>query len=53
MVNCNENEDDNGQKDNINKTYIDQDVDIATTIENIACLGKAMQQLSNIWGAIY
>ena len=48
MVNCNENEDDNGQKDNINKTYIDQDVDIATTIENIACLGNAMQQLSNI-----
>ena len=53
MVNCNENEDDNGQKDNINKTYIDQDVDIATIIENIACLGKAMQQLSNIWGSIY
>ena len=53
MVNCNENEDDNGQKDNINKTCIDQDVGIATTIENIACLGKAMQQLSNIWGSIY
>ena len=30
----------------INKTYID--LDTATTIENIACLGKAMQQLSNI-----
>ena len=53
MVNCNENEDDNGQKDNINKTYIDQDVDIATTIENIACLGNAMQQLSNIWDSVY
>ena len=42
MITCNENENDNGKKDNINKTYIDQDVDIETNIENIACLGNAM-----------
>ena len=56
MVNCNEN--DNGTIGHINKTYIDQDVDIVTNIENIAYLGKTMslcnkQHLSNICGSIY
>ena len=58
MINCNVNENDNGKIDNINKTYIDQDVDIETNIENIACLDKTMslcnkQHLSNIWGSVY
>ena len=53
MINCNENKMDNGTIDHINKTYIDQDVDIETNIENLACLGKTMslwikQHLSNI-----
>ena len=26
----------------LNKTYIDQDVDIETNIENIVCLGKTI-----------
>ena len=42
----------------INKTYIDQNVDIKTNVENIACLGKTLplcnkQHLGNIWGSIY
>ena len=53
MINCNENENDNDRTDLINKTYRDQDVDIETNVENIACLGKTMslcnkQHLSNI-----
>ena len=52
MINCSENENDHGNIDHINKTYIDQDVDIDTSIENIACLGKTVslcnkQHLSN------
>ena len=42
MINCNENEDDNGTINYIIKTYIDQDVDIETNKENIAGLDKAM-----------
>ena len=34
------NENYNSKVEYINKTYIDQDVDIETNIENIACLGK-------------
>ena len=50
MINSNENENDNGKIDHINKTY---DVDIETNTENIACLGKTLslcnkQHLSNI-----
>ena len=41
MINSNKNENDDGKIDQINKTYIDQDVDIETNIENIPCLGKA------------
>ena len=53
MINCNENENDHGNIDHINETYIGQDVDIYTSIENIACLSKTMslcnkQHLSNI-----
>ena len=45
MINCNENEKDNGRINHRKKTYIDQDVDIETNIEKIiACLGKI------IWG---
>ena len=40
MINCNKNENDNGKINHINKTYIDQDVDIEPNIEIIACLGK-------------
>ena len=40
MINCNE----NGTKDYINKTYIDQDVDIEKNIENVACLVKTMSK---------
>ena len=42
MINCNENENDNGNIDHINKKYIDQNVDIETNIENITCLDKIM-----------
>ena len=31
----------------MNKTYIDQDVDIETNIEHIACLGKTMSHVIN------
>ena len=53
MINCNENENDNGKIDQINKTYIDLDVGVETNIENMACLGKTMslcnkQHLRNI-----
>ena len=53
MINCNENVNDNGTVDHINKTHRDQDIDIETKIENIACLGKTMslcnkKYLSNI-----
>ena len=57
-INCNKNENDIYKTDHINKTYIDQDVDIETNIENIGCLGKTMslynkQHLSNTWGSIH
>ena len=39
MINCNKNEISNDKIDHIDKTYIDQDVDIETNIENMACLG--------------
>ena len=42
MINCNENENDNGKIDYIKKIYIDQDQDIEANIENITCLGKTM-----------
>ena len=53
MINCNENENNNGEIDCINKTYIDQDLYMETNIENTACLCKTMslcnkQHLSNI-----
>ena len=58
IMNCNENENDNVKADRINKTWIDQDLDIKTNMQNIACLGKTMplcnkQHLSNIWGSIH
>ena len=58
MINCNENEYNNGKMDHINRTNIDQYLDIEANKENIACLGKIMplcnkQHLSNIWGSIY
>ena len=40
MINCNENG--NGTIDHINKTCMDQDVDMETNTENVACLGKTM-----------
>ena len=46
MTNCNKNESVNGKVDHINKTNIDQYVDIEANIENIACLGKTIS-LSN------
>ena len=42
MINSNENENDNGKRDLINKTLIDLDVDVKTNVQNIACLGKTM-----------
>ena len=53
MISCNENENDNGKIDHINKTKIDLDVDIETNIPNIVYLGKAIplckkQHLNNI-----
>ena len=58
MINCDVNENDNDIIDHINKTCIDQDVDVETNIENIGCLGKTMllcnrQHLSNILASIY
>ena len=38
MIDCNENENNNEKIDRINKTYIDQDVDIETNMQNIGCL---------------
>ena len=46
MIHCNENENDNGKIDHINKTYIDQGLDIDTNIVNIACFGKTMSLCS-------
>ena len=43
MINCNENENDSGNIDHINKKYIDQNVDIET---NITCLDKIMSLCS-------
>ena len=42
VTNCNENKNDDGKINPINKTYIDQDVDIKTNIENIAFHGMTM-----------
>ena len=58
MINCNENENDNGKIDHINKTYIDQDLDIEINIKNIAYFRNTIslcnkQHLSNIWGSAY
>ena len=58
MINCNENINDTGTTDHINKTYIDQNIDIETNIKKLACIGKTVslcikQHLSNIWGSIY
>ena len=47
MLNFNENENDNVKRDHINKTYIDQNVDAETNIENIACLSKTMYLSTN------
>ena len=58
MINCNENINYTGTIDHINKTYIDQNINIETNLENLACIGKTMslcikQHLSNIRGSIY
>ena len=42
MINCYENENDNGKIDHINKTKTDLDVDIERNLQNIACLGKTI-----------
>ena len=42
MINCNENKNNNSKTDNMNKTSIDQDVDIETNIENTVCLSKTV-----------
>ena len=42
MVNCNENENDKGKINHINKTNKGQDVYMETNVENIACLIKTM-----------
>ena len=61
MTNYNENENDNEKTDHIDKTKIDQYVDIKAIIQNIACLCKIMllmplcngEHLSNIWNSIH
>ena len=40
-MNFKENENDDGKMNHINKTLIDQDLDIETNLQNMACLGKA------------
>ena len=40
MINCNENENDNEKTDHMNKTSVDQNVDIVINIQNIVCLRK-------------
>ena len=57
MLNYNENENDNMKIDRINKTYIDQNVDAETNIENIACLSKTIylcnkEHINNILGSV-
>ena len=52
MINCNEKENENGKKDNINKTYRPRRRH-ETNIDDIASIGNAMslcnkQHLSNI-----
>ena len=42
MINCKQNENDDWKIDYRNKTNNDQDVDIETNIENIACPNKTM-----------
>ena len=39
MINCYENENDNGKVDHLNKTNINEDVDKETSIGYIVCLG--------------
>ena len=58
LYDCNENENDNEKTDHINKTQMNQDVDIEENTQKIAGLGKTMplcnkQHLSHIWGSIY
>ena len=58
MLKFNESENDNVKIDHINKTYIDQNVDAETNIENIVSLDKTISlcnkhYLSNIWDSIY
>ena len=42
MIHWNKNENDNCKIGHINKTYINQDVDIETNTESIVFLGKTM-----------
>ena len=42
MINCNENENDNGKISHINKTSINLDVDTVINIQNLTCLGKSL-----------
>ena len=38
LIKCNENN--NGNIEHINKKYMDQDLDVEESLENIDCLGK-------------
>ena len=47
MISCNQNENDNGKTDHINKTKIDLNADIETNIKNIAFLCNSLYVISN------
>ena len=58
MINFNENENDTGKIDLVNRTQIGLDVDVETDIQDIACPRKTMplcikRRLSNTWGSIH
>ena len=47
MISYNQNENDNGKIDHINKTKIDLNADIETNVKNIAFLCNSLYVISN------
>ena len=47
IISCNQNENDNGKIDHINKTKIDLNVDIETNVKNIVFLCNSLYVISN------
>ena len=47
IISCNQNENDNGKIDHINKRKIDLNADIETNVKNIAFLCNSLYVISN------